>query len=132
MVDGSADAWRDRRLGAHALLGISLALVVAIAVYPRLGGLLPACPVHKYFGILCPGCGATRALIALLHGRVYQALSLNAVFVLLLPFAIWFGAESYRRAVRDACFEWPKVPGAVVYGLGAVAVVFALVRNMFA
>ena len=124
-------AWRNRRRSARALLGISLALVIALAIYPRLGALLPECPVHKYLGILCPGCGGTRALIALLHGRIHDALGLNAVFVLLLPFAIWFGAESYGRAVRPVHFEWPRVPGALAYGLGAVAIAFAVVRNMF-
>ena len=105
-------------------------MVVAVAECPRLGAFLPACPIREYFGFLCPGCGGTRAVMALLHGQVGEAVRLNALFVILLPFGIWFGAESYRRAVRLREFEWPRVPTAVVYGIALAGLVFAVLRNV--
>lgn len=130
MTESSASVWRSRRSRAHALLGTSLALIMAIALYPRLGALVPACPIHEYFGLLCPGCGGTRAVVALLHGHLSEAVGLNALFVVLLPFGIWFGAESYRRAVRCREFDWPHVPVPLMYGMALAAVVFAVMRNV--
>ena len=105
-------------------------MVIAVAVYPRLGAFLPACPIREYLGFLCPGCGGTRAMVALLRGHVGEAVRLNALFVALLPFGIWFGAESYRRAVRGREFEWPQVPAVFVYGIAIAGVVFAVLRNV--
>lgn len=41
------------------------------------------CPFHKLTGLYCPGCGGQRALHALLHGRFVDALSRNALAVLI-------------------------------------------------
>lgn len=124
------DGWTLRRRRAHALVVLALASAIAVAFYAPLGAFLPACPIREHFGILCPGCGGTRALVALAHGRVGEAVRLNALLVMLLPFGVWFGAQTYRRALRPTRFEWPKAPDAAVYGLGAVAIVFAVVRNL--
>ena len=47
------------------------------AVYHfALGGMVPRMPCFfdKVLGIYCPGCGGTRALTALVHGRLLEAL----------------------------------------------------------
>ena len=60
----------------------------------RAGNPLPPCPFHWLTGLYCPGCGATRALHALLHGNLQKALSMNPVFVLALPIvALLFAAQ---------------------------------------
>jgi hypothetical protein len=130
-MNGSAEqAWRGRRRGAHGLLGGAALVCVALMAYPRVAAAFPVCPIHQYLGVLCPGCGATRAMLAMLHGRVIDAFRWNAMFVLLLPLAIWFGAESYRRAVGAREFEWPQVPAAVVYAVVVAASVFTVLRNL--
>ena len=35
---------------------------------------LPTCMIHTNFGLYCPGCGGTRALISLLHGHILWSL----------------------------------------------------------
>lgn len=122
--------WRVRRTRTHCLLAGVALVCGALVVYPKLGAALPACPIHEYFGVLCPGCGATRAMLALLHGHISAAWRWNALFVCLLPLAVWFGAESYRRAISARRFEWPRVPGAIVYGLIAAECVFGVLRNL--
>lgn len=39
------------------------------------------CYIHAHYRIYCPGCGGTRAIIALLHGRVLEAFRYNALVV---------------------------------------------------
>ncbi len=54
----------------------------------QVGNPLPPCPSYWLTGLYCPGCGATRALHALLHGDIEKALSMNPVFVLALPIVL--------------------------------------------
>jgi hypothetical protein len=92
--------------------------------------LYPKCPIHEYLRIDCPGCGATRALAALLHGHLLDAVRLNALFVLLLPFAIGVAFDCYRRAIRVGEFHWPAIPRPAIYAGLAVAATFMIARNL--
>ena len=42
---------------------------------------LPECAFHRLTGLYCPGCGATRALSALLHGDIKSSLHNNLLMV---------------------------------------------------
>ena len=53
-------------LGALAVIGIVLVHAVPI----RISDVGRECWIHGTGGIYCPGCGMTRAIFALIHGRV--------------------------------------------------------------
>lgn len=122
---------RRRRLVVHLLLaGCVLGCALLLAYPPTRFGFYPVCPIHQFLGIDCPGCGATRALAALLRGHPVEALRLNALFVLLLPVALAGAVESYRRAMRPGPFRWPQPPAPALYATLAAAVLFTIVRNV--
>ena len=125
------DMLQLRRRIANAALAAALLFAATLLFYPPARtSLYPTCPIHQFFGIDCPGCGATRALAALLHGRLKEALRLNTLFVLLLPVALAGAIESYRRAVRPGAFRWPQPPAPALYATLAAAVVFTVARNL--
>lgn len=130
MMGSGEDGWKVRRLSAHAVVLGAAAAASAIFVWPQLAAVLPDCPIHERFGVLCPGCGGTRAMLALLHGDVSEAFHFNAMLVMLLPVGFGFAAECYRRAISARPFEWPRVPAVMVYGLVAVECVFGILRNV--
>jgi len=120
-----------RRLFANASLAGVLLLGAVLLLYPPAPGrFYPVCPVRRYFGIDCPGCGATRALAVLLHGHLLEAVQLNALFVVLLPGALAVAMESYRRAMRPGTFHWPQLHAGAVYAMLAAAVGFTVARNL--
>lgn len=45
---------------------------------------LTGCTFRKVTGIICPGCGSTRAMLELLHGHILKALYYHAALVLLV------------------------------------------------
>lgn len=91
----------------------------------------PVCPVSHYLHVLCPGCGATRAVAALVHGRFADAVRYNALVVTLLPFiSAYFGAVAYR-ALRENRLSWPALPVPALRFALVLGGVFAVLRNLF-
>ena len=96
---------------------------------PATHGFYPICLFHELTGWNCPGCGGTRAVYALLHGRVALALKDNALFVVLLVATgargIWFAAKQIRRQPAGQFF-----PANILWTMLAFAVVFTVLRNL--
>jgi hypothetical protein len=87
------------------------------------------CPFKAWTGLDCPGCGATRALHQLLNGHLVTALSLNAPFVVAVPFVVWWFVA--RVAGRfDHTIRAPSLTPSVVRVLIVVLLVFGVVRNL--
>lgn len=73
------------------ILGLFVVVALSILYYrydPEMYNFFPECPFHKYTGLDCPGCGSQRAVHALLHGNILQALNYNVLLVLSLPFLL--------------------------------------------
>ncbi len=88
-------------------------IAAAVLLYrfpPEQYNFYPVCPVYHYLHIYCPGCGSTRALAALLHGRVLEAMHYNPLFVMLLPLLLVFGAMMYWKAAVKNEIQWPRIP----------------------
>jgi hypothetical protein len=77
------------------------------AVDPSRHAVYPQCLLYNATGIYCAGCGATRAMYALLHGRVLEALHDNALFVATLPLLLYV-IGTYALAAWQAN-AWPQV-----------------------
>jgi len=112
-----------------ALFGV-MAAYLLLRFPPAESRFYPRCPVFAWLHLLCPGCGGTRALAALLHGRVAEAVHWNAMVVGLFPVAAVFFAISYWRAVRPGTFQWPAVPDSALKLLLVVVGVFTVLRNL--
>ena len=89
----------------------------------------PQCPIFRYLHIYCPGCGATRAVAALLHLRIAEALHYDALVVLLVPVMLAYFAAAYWKATRNEGFNWPRIPSAGVAALLVVSLAFGVARN---
>jgi hypothetical protein len=101
-------ASRIMLLGAAALC--TLGALVYFAFDPTKVSIFPTCIFHSVTGLDCPGCGAQRALHQLLHGNVIAAIRLNAMFILSLPLAAWYGprliARSFQRLPSGTPPRW--------------------------
>jgi hypothetical protein len=98
---------------------------------PERYGFYPICPIHEYLHLECPGCGATRALAALLHGHLMEALRLNALVIgVILPLAFLYVGIAVSRSRRDGEFRWPSVPRPAVFAMLGLAAAFMLERNL--
>lgn len=120
-----------RRLLAHSIaLTAAVGCLTVRFVPPESSPLYPVCPIYRTLHLLCPGCGATRALAAVLRGDLAAAVHANAFFVTILPFLLAYAAISYRRALGPGRFRWPAVSPAATGALLALAAGFAVLRNL--
>jgi hypothetical protein len=113
-----------RPAAALAALVLLAAAAILFRFPPAQYSFYPQCPIHSYLGILCPGCGTTRAFSALLHGHLTDALRLNALTTLLLPIAL------LRTVLAQRSLRSLQPTPAVLYSLLAFAAIFTVARNL--
>jgi uncharacterized protein DUF2752 len=75
-----AGRWRWAQRALLALAGI-----VALWVW--------RCPIAMLTGLPCPGCGLTRAALALVTGDLAGALALHPLSPALIPFGAWLAGR---------------------------------------
>jgi Protein of unknown function (DUF2752) len=124
------EAWRSRLWAALVVGAAAACAAILLRFPPTVYSFYPQCPIHEYLHLQCPGCGATRALAALLQGRVAEALHFNALFVVLLPVFAGYAAVCCYRMWRAVEFRWPQPPRIAMYGVLVMAVVFTVARNL--
>jgi hypothetical protein len=116
---------------AGVALGATAIGVCAMVFFfnPSTHGFYPVCMLHALTGLNCPGCGATRALYALLHGNFRLAVKDNLLFVVLLAaLAVWSARFAFRKLKKQpASFN---LPAKFLWTFLAIALVFAVVRNL--
>ncbi|HPR40823.1 MAG TPA: DUF2752 domain-containing protein [Oscillospiraceae bacterium] len=89
------------------------------------------CLVHELTGLYCSGCGASRALRALLHFQFYKALRYNAAFTLLFPFlAAYFLAVGYSFVRYGEDRVSCRVPVKPLWVILAAVLAFGVLRNL--
>jgi Protein of unknown function (DUF2752) len=105
------------------------AVAVVFFFNPAKNDFYPICVFHEMTGLNCPGCGGTRALYALLHGRWRLALKDNALFVFsLASLTVWSARFAFLKLRgRSATFQFSPQ---ILWAFLAVAIVFAVLRNL--
>src|ERR1043166_190548 len=131
-ANGVGESRRKQRMAIGGILGVCAALVAAAVLFtfdPAQYGFYPVCVFHRTTGLLCPGCGASRAAHQLLHGDLIAAMHFNAFFVCSLPLLGWL-------AVRFAVLKLRNQPATIniqpvwLWSILVLLIVFGIARNL--
>lgn len=127
----STRPWLHRNIAwavAAALIAMGLALVYV--VQPDGAWFYPRCLIHVLTGLDCPGCGATRALHRLLHGKLVEAWQFNPLFVtILLPCCLYWILRYAWQSWHGRRFGSRLLPNWAAWSLLVVVVGFGVIRN---
>lgn len=111
------------------LLGGAIAAAIRL-LNIRLVGLLDGCSFLWLTGWRCPGCGGTRMLEALLHGRIGEAVYYNPLILVLFAAAVavllFVLLRTFRREWRPLRWNGRTLLWLI---LPVVVVSFWLLRN---
>lgn len=92
---------------------------------------IPGCWVAKYFGMYCPGCGGTRAIIALLHGNIVQSFLYHPLVIYFCAiFVVYVGTQTFARVFRFQRWHGLRWRNGYVYIGVVLLMVHTIVRNV--
>lgn len=82
---------------------------------PHSSSFFPPCPLKSATGWECPGCGSTRAMHLLLHGRILEALGKNPLMVVSIP--VLLAMLLWPAITRKPWVAWSTLIILVTYGI---------------
>lgn len=120
-------------------LMIGMALIVAVGllyiyfVNPHLAD-APTfpCAFHQKTGLYCPGCGDTRALHALVHGRILEAFGYNLLFPFLALVMAWYYLVGLSTLFCRRRVMWipQSLPRWALVSIVTTIILFVVLRNI--
>ena len=108
-------------------LSLGAAGLAYLLIYRSLGVGIP-CIFHEITGLLCPGCGITRAIDALLRADVFGALRFNQMIFVYLAYMLWLALTATARYIKGERDPLLFGPNWVHMTVGAAAIIFGAWR----
>lgn len=108
-----------------SIIGINLIGTFLIGIYTNID---TTCPIYKYLGYSCPGCGGTRMVLSILKLDLHQAFRYNAFLFIsiftIIPISIY---QIYVYIRKGVVSNWYTVL-MVVYLI--LTIMFGIIRNI--
>ena len=121
---------RSRAVRAAAVYFIIAAVLLLYYAFVQLTGLGIPCVFHKLTGLDCPGCGNSRALIALSHFDVKGAVDHNLFIFPELAFVGYIAATVTARYIKTGKLSAKISHERLAWAFLALLVVWGVVRNI--
>jgi hypothetical protein len=93
-------------------------------------GLRIPCPVYTLTGLQCPGCGNTRATLALLRLDFQSVLRYNLLYPLEMLYLLWVAMISVRNYLRTGRFSYRTPCPALDISFLGLILLWTIVRNI--
>lgn len=92
--------------------------------------MLTPCLTYTLFGINCPGCGATRASIALLNGDIITSLRQNCMVIIGILVCVWLYVE-FLFKIYEKPLPFTIVKQKYIWIFVSFLFIYTILRNIF-
>lgn len=110
------------KLAIVAILGFLLYYLLNLYT-----GLAIFCPIHKFTGFYCPGCGITRLLFSLIKLDFYQAFRYNPLVFILIIIGILY---QLIKLILKKFNIYITIPNYIWYILLILVIIYGILRNV--
>lgn len=111
-------------------VGMPVLAMVLFHFPPSEYNFYPPCVFHALTGWHCAGCGATRAVGALVRGDFVQALAYNPMLIAFLPVVVYLALRVGYKTWAGQNARWLAVPTWVTWLFIGTLIVFSIARNI--
>ena len=113
-----------------ALMSVIVLVFVIIYVVVAKNGYGIPCPIRKFTGFLCAGCGNTRAALSLLELDIVGMLKYNLFFPLEIAYIIGVCIVCVKNYLKNGKFSYRVKPNFIDVAFLLSLVVWTIVRNV--
>ena len=110
-------------------IGLSCAYIVTEWVVPRLPP-SAECILWKFFGFYCPGCGGTRAVISLLHGRFLASLWYHPIVMYVVVMYACFMISHTLEKIHCPIIKGMKFHTWILYAMPVILAINVILKNV--
>ena len=121
---------KKRRICFLLVMGAAATAVVAIFYFLSRQGIGLGCVFYQLTGLQCPGCGNSRAAIALLQMDILGAFRHNLLFPLEFGYLLWVALCSCKAYLQTGRFSYKPKHWWTDAAVLALVVIWGVVRNL--
>jgi len=121
---------KKRRILFLLTMGAAAAAAVAVFYFLSQRGIGLSCVFYQLTGLQCPGCGNSRAAIALLRLDFAGALGHNLLFPVEFGYLIWVALCGCRAYLQTGRFSYKPKYWWMDAAVLALVVIWGVVRNL--
>ena len=123
--------YKNKLLRILVSVGVPLCAIL-FALFCYLTKKTPPCILYQTTGLYCFGCGMGRALLSLLHGKIYAAFRYHPLLPFILPFVSYYLLKIYLAflAGRDILPAPTVKKRWVGITVAVVVIAFGVLRNI--
>lgn len=108
-------------IGICTAVPVALFIIISNLIIERTGySMIKNCGFRMLTGLYCPGCGGTRALYYLIHGRILQSIKYNLFTIYLVVVALIFYVSQSIRYISKGRIKglhfnkWITIAGLII------------------
>ncbi len=121
---------KKQRIFTLLALGTALGIILAVLFLLAQQGIGLFCPFYQLTGLQCPGCGNSRAALALLRLDLISALRYNLLFPLEFGYLLWVVLSGCGNYLQTGRFHYQPKRIWIDTSVLVLVVIWGILRNL--